>query len=58
MPKLTIIVEKDETGKIWDYNLPQENHVNIKNLFGTTSFSIHKSEPVDEIGQKLKKLST
>ena len=44
MPKVTVVVDKDETGKIWNYNLTQENLGNLKDLFATNSLSIHKPE--------------
>jgi len=53
VPKLTVVVDKDETGKIWNYSLTQENMANIKNLFGKTSLLIHKPDILENSNQKL-----
>jgi hypothetical protein len=48
LPRLTVIVDKDETGKLWDYCCPQKDTTNINDLFRNVSLSIHKHESIEE----------
>jgi len=43
MPKLVVVVAKDDTGKLWDYILTGEEETRCRNMFGTASGWVHKS---------------
>jgi len=43
MPKLVVMVEKDDTGKLWDYAFAEKDRVSVKNSFETTPLLIHKT---------------
>ena len=44
MPKLVVLVEKDDTGKLWNYIFTEQDWVRNQNSFGTTSQWVHKSD--------------
>jgi len=43
MLKLVVMVEKDDTGKLWDYTFAEKDGVSVKNSFETTPLLIHKT---------------
>lgn len=43
MTKLVVLVEKDGTGKIWNYAFTKKDWINNLNSFDTTPLLIHKS---------------
>lgn len=43
MPKLVVVVDKDDTGKLWNYVFTEEVVRNV-NSFGTAPLWVHKSD--------------
>jgi len=59
MPKIVVIVEKDETGRLWNYVLPEEDLAGNLNAFSGRSLLIHQSDfrqdesvPVEDVRDK------
>jgi len=51
VPKLTVLVEKDENGKLWDYPLNQDEWRNLQQSLAASPLMIHKPL-LDEITKK------
>jgi hypothetical protein len=51
VPKLIIMVDKDNTGKLWNYIFTEEERAHNQNFFGTTPQWIHKSGSSGNISQ-------
>jgi hypothetical protein len=43
MPKLVVVVAKDDNGKLWDYVMTEGEENHCQNMFGTASGWVHKS---------------
>jgi hypothetical protein len=51
MPKLFVVVVKDDTGKLWNLVSAEEEIVRHQDSFGTNSLFVHKSEPAEDSPQ-------
>jgi hypothetical protein len=51
MPKLVVLVVKDDTGKLWNYVSTEEELVRNQESFGAGSLWIHKPEPPVDTSQ-------
>jgi hypothetical protein len=51
VPKLIIMVDKDNTGKLWNYIFTEEEWAHNQNSFETTPQWIHKSGSSGNISQ-------
>jgi len=45
MPKLLVVVDKDDTGKLWNYVTTEEELVRNQQSYGAGSLWIHKRKP-------------
>jgi len=43
VPKLVVVVVKDDTGKLWNYIFTEEEWIRNQNSFGTTPLWVHES---------------
>jgi hypothetical protein len=48
MPKIVVVVVKDDTGKLWNYVSTEEELVRNQESFGAGSLWIHKPEPPED----------
>ena len=44
VPKLVVVVDKDDTGKLWNYVFTEEELVRGQNSFGAASLWVHKPD--------------
>ena len=51
MPKLIVVVDKDDTGKLWNYVSTEEELVRNQESFRGGSLWIHKPEPPVDTSQ-------
>lgn len=51
MPKLVVVVVKDDTGKLWNYVSTEEELIRNQESFGAGSLWIHKPEPPVDTSQ-------
>lgn len=58
MPKLVVLVEKDDRGKIWEHLLTQEDWRNCQSAFETAPLFIHKPDYSDNGPRRAQKVST
>jgi hypothetical protein len=42
MPKIVVVVEKDQNGRLWDYFLHEKNILAVADAFGTKCLQIHQ----------------
>ena len=48
MPKITVLVEKDDAGKLWNYVFLQDESNRVGNLLAAPTIIVHKSESSNE----------
>jgi hypothetical protein len=48
MPKIVVVVDKDDTGKLWNYVSTEEELVRNQKSFGAGPLWIHKPEPPED----------
>jgi hypothetical protein len=51
MPKLVVVVEKDDTGKLWNYVSTEEELARNQNSFGANPLWVHKSDSSGDSSQ-------
>jgi len=51
MPKLVVLVVKDDTGKLWNYVSSEKELVRNQDSFRTSSLWVHKPEPSGDSSQ-------
>jgi len=45
MPKIIVVVDRDDTGKLWNYVRTEDELIRNKESFGASSLWIHMPEP-------------
>jgi len=54
MPKFIVLVEKDDTGKLWNYTFTEETWVRNWNLFGNAPQWVHISDSSGSSSQRVR----
>jgi hypothetical protein len=53
MPKLLVLVEKDKTGKLWNYIFNRKNEATVVTYLAAPHWLIHKSESFGTVPQQI-----
>jgi len=51
MPRLVVLVQKDDNGRLWDFVFPQQDWASSCNCFGNASLLIHKADYPETVPQ-------
>ena len=49
MPKIVVMVEKDETGRLWDYVLQEKELSGIPNAIASRPIWIHRVDDIENV---------
>ena len=58
MPKITVLVEKDDAGKLWNYVFFQDESNRVGNLLAAPTTTIHRSSSSNETAHASEKVAS